>query len=1027
MKEEILLLKPYEVLKSIGNVDSFTPREIDVLACIFGGKTILTGRAAHKKIAVFLSRSQKAVSPRTVETHIRNITRKLGGGSQEFIINLIESSEKYLDIRKHYWRLYFEKILDDFCTKISPKFLYVYKRDYEYKFIDLLFAHLEMAGITVVGTKDNENIDNKIQAPNHFLYILSRNPDKESFVREVQKRIETLKSISSDFTHPKYHTFLMFDGTADNIPQEFSTFGKINKEEQENHYTLVFKILQRTDPSIDFSKAKLEFKNIPSFSNEDFSKDKLPHKKSTFYFHDLLYLFNPRKTSIFLFIMVSASFLYLIDWFIYKNNFLENNNSKILIRSDLMLPIQQTLLHRLYLMQEIQKKMKGKQQIQTVILTGMGGVGKTTSARQFCLFNKVSIIWELNAETEFSLIKSFQDLANELANTKYLKEKLMLIQNIQDFDEKNKQLLLFVKKLLKQNSDWILIYDNIEDFSIAKLYLPKNPHVWGQGKVIITTRNANVKGIDYLSSENIIHIEELTEQECLTLLCKILYKCEPHKDLPIRKEDAVSFFRTIPHFPLDISIVASYIAATGVSFNKYLDRIKNNKFDETQKIIVSDLMGYNYTRKEIVLLTIESMVHCNEKFEDLLVMLGLIDSKNVPRSLLEFHSNQITADLFFYKLKKNSFITSEISTGSENIFSVHDCVHDFLAEYISVKPTLIINALNIIQDYLDAIIFNEDFSQMKIIQPHVKKILKRNNFPDLEIARLRSKLAIINTHLGGDSVEVVNELKLNLNILEKDLIKNKTHIAQALLYLGDAYKRLGKYEIAIQVLKKCVRICQGFDTHKIVQSQALTFLGTIYRILGQYKTAKDFLLKSQNIYKNISQKRNAKAQNYVYLGLAYRDLGQYNLAARTIEEGLSCWEENGSDSMWYSWGSAYLASVFNKLGEYKKALMFIKKSIDIHKKGVNSKIWLAWADTVLAQTYLGLKKYSESKILLEQSRKIYEIKHTDNYVYFSMLLPLLGEVYAHLGQKNESREVLDLSLVLSKKKIRRKTYSNCLY
>ena len=49
MKEEAILLKPYEILKSIGNVDSFTSREIDILACIFGGKTILTGRTAHKK------------------------------------------------------------------------------------------------------------------------------------------------------------------------------------------------------------------------------------------------------------------------------------------------------------------------------------------------------------------------------------------------------------------------------------------------------------------------------------------------------------------------------------------------------------------------------------------------------------------------------------------------------------------------------------------------------------------------------------------------------------------------------------------------------------------------------------------------------------------------------------------------------------------------------------------------------------------------------------------------------------------
>lgn len=332
MKEEAILLKPYEILKSIGNVDSFTSREIDILACIFGGKTILTGRTAHKKIAGFLSRFQKTVSPRTVETHIRNITRKLGDGSQEFILNFIEVSEKCLDIRKHYQRLYFEKILDNFRTKVSSKFLYVYGHEYEDKLIDLLFAHLEMVGVTVVKKEVNEHISNNIQSSNHFLHIPFKNLDKESFVREVQKKIETLRSISDDFIDPKYHTFLMPDNAVDNIPPELLKVRRINREEQENYYILVFKILKRIEHSIDFSKTILEFKNIPLSYEKIPSKDRLnelSHKKPTRSLRSLLYFVNRRKTSIFSFIMVSASFLYLIDWFIYRNNFLEkNNNSK---------------------------------------------------------------------------------------------------------------------------------------------------------------------------------------------------------------------------------------------------------------------------------------------------------------------------------------------------------------------------------------------------------------------------------------------------------------------------------------------------------------------------------------------------------------------------------------------------------------------------------------------------------------------------------------------------------------------------
>ena len=100
----------------------FTPREIDIIAGIFGGKTILSGRTAQKTIANLLSKSQKVVSHRTVETHIRNISRKLGGKNQEQIINLIEISGKYLEIRKHYQLLYFEKLLDTFRKRSFLKF-----------------------------------------------------------------------------------------------------------------------------------------------------------------------------------------------------------------------------------------------------------------------------------------------------------------------------------------------------------------------------------------------------------------------------------------------------------------------------------------------------------------------------------------------------------------------------------------------------------------------------------------------------------------------------------------------------------------------------------------------------------------------------------------------------------------------------------------------------------------------------------------------------------------------------------------
>jgi len=75
-----------EFLEKINGIN-FTPREIDIIACLVHGR-------AAKTIAYFLS-----IASRTVETHIRNIMRKLECNSQESIRNFIEKSDKFLVLK----------------------------------------------------------------------------------------------------------------------------------------------------------------------------------------------------------------------------------------------------------------------------------------------------------------------------------------------------------------------------------------------------------------------------------------------------------------------------------------------------------------------------------------------------------------------------------------------------------------------------------------------------------------------------------------------------------------------------------------------------------------------------------------------------------------------------------------------------------------------------------------------------------------------------------------------------------------
>ena len=85
----------------------FTPREIDVIACILHNR-------GEKKIAFILG-----ISPNTVNTHISNIMNKFGVNSREYIVDFIEKNGKVDCIKKYYFYLLVGNLLKEYLIKIG--------------------------------------------------------------------------------------------------------------------------------------------------------------------------------------------------------------------------------------------------------------------------------------------------------------------------------------------------------------------------------------------------------------------------------------------------------------------------------------------------------------------------------------------------------------------------------------------------------------------------------------------------------------------------------------------------------------------------------------------------------------------------------------------------------------------------------------------------------------------------------------------------------------------------------------------
>ncbi len=239
---------------------------------------------------------------------------------------------------------------------------------------------------------------------------------------------------------------------------------------------------------------------------------------------------------------------------------------KPFIRPELAVPSKKVLLERSELMTQIKKKLKGNEGIQKIALVGSVGAGKTVLARQFVKTQKASIIWEINAETKETLIRSFFDFAYMLAEKENKTKEIEFIENLGSHEEKKIHLLALIKEYLKNCPNWLLIYDDVDDISGIYAYLPNDSKVWGIGKVIITTKNENIKNSIYLKPDQIIHITELNNADALMLFSKVLYNIKSNKLSSTQKEKLLNLLKDVPFFPLDISMRAHHLK------NMYLSR-----------------------------------------------------------------------------------------------------------------------------------------------------------------------------------------------------------------------------------------------------------------------------------------------------------------------------------------------------------------------------------------------------------------------------------------------------------------------
>lgn len=935
------------------------------------------------------------ISPKTVETHIRSIMLKLECNSRDGIISFVERSGKFSLIRKHYLDLL---IRIDFKRKLSEIrlrkpltcILCVNGQDDwegDASLISEIEAFLKTVGFDVLLNGKQEG--NPVRDLNgdesyRIIYVVSQDLLKKFQLgdEDVSKLLEGARQ------NPGFLTLLSLDEGIVDVPQEFRDVSYVDSKEYENQYLLFLKLLSTLLPDLDLEKVISEFKKHyelihrdaereSSFVAGDIAENETPHFLRKSFKLDRRGLIGG---TVGMFCLVALAFsANKMHW---MRSTYETQNT---IRSNLIVPTENILLKRAKLMAQIDEKLNAQKGIQTVVLIGMGGAGKTTLARRYLRSQKAPVVWEINAETRESLVSSFEHLAYAVSKTPEEKGEVDSLQKIGDSQERARRVLLVVKKKLKEQQSWCLLFDNVEYFSDVKDFYPLDAEVWGDGKVIITTRDVNVKNNNYIKPNSAINIDELDEEDVFTLFMGILSEDGQQEWDPSQKEQTKAFLQKIPPFPLDVSTAAYYIKETKIPYDDYIERLKisNEDFEKAQESLLKEMGDYTKTRYGIITLTLKKLIEKNPNFLELLLFITMLDSQDIPKNLLESYKNTAIVERLAHSLGKHSLIALDVSGGNDSLpmFSIHRSVQEVGLNYIknNMPPADCARALQEITgtlvSYMGSVIDNYDSSQLLLLARHGEAFLAH---------------------------------KKSLNNTTQE---NSDQTIEFLRKLGVIHRQLGDSERSRELLEEGYQICKSlYGENNMMAGNTIVHLGSVYRNLGRYEEAEALLEKGFVILKRHYGENHAKiGWASVHLGSVYRNLGHYEKARSLLEHGLAIMKSHyGENHLMSGWALVQLGKTYRSLGYYEKAKDLLEKAVAIYKGILNEHhVEVGWSLLHLGDVYRDMGYHEKAKALLEQGLNIYRNNFGSSHVFTGCALIKMGKVYVALGLHKNALEFFD--------------------
>jgi tetratricopeptide (TPR) repeat protein len=634
-------------------------------------------------------------------------------------------------------------------------------------------------------------------------------------------------------------------------------------------------------------------------------------------------------------------------------------------------------------------------------LCGLGGIGKTQLAVEYAYLHREdyqAVLW-VRADSHEALVQSFVELTR--------------ILHLSTAKEQDHQVIVkAVKGWLGEHTNWLLIFDNVDDTEVIKDFLPQE----GKGHILFTTRSQAISPLADEISMDVMSSEDAT----LFLLRRI--KEVPAKTTSLKtvkpqmRVEAEDLVRELGYLPLAIDQVGAYIHETRCDLATYLKIYQQYRPSLLKRRGL--YIDYPNSVATTMSLALEKVKAISVPALKILEGCVFLHPDAIPEEILEALAdnmlvfNDATKVLLHYSLIRRS--------RKRKAVSVHRLVQAVLEDGMEEQQQRewVENLVHVIADA-----FTSAKVETERLILHARRLadfIKRFSITTEMAARLLS-LAGVYLYQQAQYSEALHLLESALSIREQVLGEEHLDVATSLSHLVMLHHDQSHYDEAQRLSERALSIREkvlGPLNSEVASS--LDNLGMLYKAVGHYSEALPLFERAHSIREKVLGPLNPEvASSMNNLGMLYKTLGRYKEALLFLERALSIKEEvldPEDPSLATSMNN--LALLYQDLGRYSEALLLFEHAFSLREKILGKKHPdVARSMNNLALLYQDLGRYSEALPLPERALPISrgkDPKHPD----VAHSLNSLAILYRALGRYEEALPLSKDALSICEESIR---------